>query len=170
MKLILPFALLFAVWSACNLGEDRRQTSAPSNSTSAPGNSTSAPAAKATPDREEVKRELIRIANSVAQAAKDGDVTFLAKITTDDFQLTDIDGKIQNKNKALADVKEERLIRSFEISDEKLVSLDDSTAVLSYTLKVTAKNGRSAKAATTDTFVKQGGEWLLKSEQQTLLK
>ena len=97
-------------------------------------------------------------------------MTYLAKITTDDFQLTDIDGKVKAKNKVLAEIKEEKAVKSFEIVDDKLISFDENSAVLTYTLKVFGKNGRSAKAATTDTFVRQNGEWLLKSEQQTLLR
>jgi hypothetical protein len=163
MKILLPFALLAFVWTFCGLGDKLEKSSTGDRPAS---NS----AVKQAPDRDAVKRELVSLANDIANAAKDGDVTFLAKITTDDFQLTDIDGKVQNKNKALADVKEEKGIKSFDISDEMLVSLEEASAVLSYTLKVTAKNGRSAKAATTDTYVKKDGSWLLKSEQQTLLK
>jgi len=91
-------------------------------------------------------------------------------LATDDFRLTDVDGKIKSKNQVLAEVKEEKNIRSFDIVDDNLVSLEGSTAVLTYTLKVFGKNGRSAKAGTTDTFVQQDGKWLLKSEQQTLLR
>lgn len=127
-------------------------------------------AVKQAPDRDAVKRELVDLVKEIATAAKDGDVTYLAKVTTDDFQLTDIDGKVQNKNKALADVKEEKGIRSFEITDEKLVSLDEDSAVMSYMLKVFGKNGRSAKAQTIDTFAKKDGKWLLKTEQQTLVR
>ena len=163
MKILLPFAFITLAWTFCGLGDNLEKSSTGDKQASNQ-------AVKPAQDRDAVKRELVSLANDIANAAKDGDVTFLAKITTDDFQLTDIDGKVQNKNKALADIKEEKMIRSFDISDEKLVSLEDSSAVLSYTLKVTAKNGRSAKAATTDTYVKKDGSWLLKSEQQTLLK
>lgn len=163
MKILLPFALISLAWTFCGLGDKLEKSSTGDRPAS---NS----AVKQAPDREAIKRELVSLANDIATAAKDGDITFLAEATTDDFQLTDIDGKVQNKNKALADVKEEKVIKSFDISDEKLVSLDESSAVLTYTLKVTAKNGRSAKAATTDTYVKKDGKWLLKSEQQTLLK
>lgn len=162
MKLLFPLAVIAAVWTFCGLGDKLEKSTG--------DKSASNTAVKQAPDRDAVKKELVSLANDIATAAKDGDVTYLAKITTDDFQLTDIDGKVQNKNKALADVKEEKGIKSFDISDEKLVSLDETSAVLSYTLKVTAKNGRSAKAATTDTYVKKDGNWLLKSEQQTLLK
>lgn len=163
MKILLPFALISLAWTFCGLGDKLEKSSTGDKSATNT-------AAKPAQDRDAVKRELVSLANDISTAAKDGDVSFLAKITTDDFQLTDIDGKVQNKNKALADVKEEKGIKSFDISDEKLVSLDETSAVLSYTLRVTAKNGRSAKAATTDTYVKKDGSWLLKSEQQTLLK
>ncbi|MEQ1605787.1 MAG: nuclear transport factor 2 family protein [Pyrinomonadaceae bacterium] len=160
MKILLPFALLAAV-SVCGLGEkDQRTTSEP------PANVVVKPAQ----DRDAVKRQLVSLANEITTAAKDGDVNFLAKATTDDFVFTDVDGSVKSKNKALAEVKEERAIKTFDISNENLVSLDESTAVLTYTLKVTAKNGRSARAATTDTYVKKDGKWMLKSEQQTLLK
>jgi hypothetical protein len=163
MKLLLPFAVLFAMWFACSdLNDDKQGTA---NEKTASGQQ-----AKQTQDREAVRKELVSLANSIATAAKDGDVSYLAKIATDDFQLTDVDGKIKSKNQALAEVKEEKAIRSFDITDDKLVSLDDTAAVLTYTLKVYGKNGRSARAGTTDTFVRQDGKWMLKSEQQTLLR
>ncbi len=163
MKLMLPFALIAAVWTVCGLG-DKKDYPATAEKPAA------TVAVKPAPDRDAVKRELVGLANEISTAAKEGDISFLAEIATDDFKLTDVDGKVSNKNKALADVKEEKAIKSFEITDEKLVSLDEMSAVLTYTLKVTAKNGRSAKAATTDTYVRENGRWKLKSEQQTLLK
>lgn len=162
MKLLLPFALIAAVWTVCGLGENKQ-----TRSEEKPAANT---AAKQAPDRDAVRKELVNVANRISTAAKDGDVTYLAKITTDDFQLTDIDGKVKAKNKVLAEIKEEKAIKSFEIVDDKLISFDENSAVLTYTLKVFGKNGRSAKAATTDTYVRQNGEWLLKSEQQTLLR
>lgn len=162
MKLIIPFAFLTLVWTVCGLGEK--------TDTTVDKQSASNTAAKPAQDRDAVKKELIKLANDIATAAKDGDVTFLAKVTTDDFQLTDVDGKVKNKNKALADVKEEKAIKSFDITDEDLVSLDETTGVLSYTLKVYAKNGQSAKAKTIDTYVRRDGKWQLKSEMQTIVK
>lgn len=163
MKILLPFGLIFAVWTFCGLGGALEKSTSPDKQASNQ-------AVKPAQDRTAVKKELVSLANDISTAAKDGDITYLADITTDDFQLTDVDGSVKSKNKALAEVKEEKGIRSFDISDENLVSLDETSAVLSYTLKVSGKNGRSAKAKTTDTFVKKDGKWLLKSEQQTLLK
>ena len=155
-------AMIAAIWTFCGLGNTQN--------TATEQKPAANQAAKLAPDRESVRRELVNLANQIAQAAKDGDISYLSKIATDDFRLTDVDGKIKSKNQVLAEVKEEKTIRSFDIVDDRLVSLDSSTAVLTYTLKVFGKNGRSAKAGTTDTFVQQDGKWLLKSEQQTLLR
>lgn len=168
MKLLLPFAMIAAMWAGC--GELAKLKEPSSGGPSSGDNPAANRAAKPAIDREAVKRELIDLANEITTAAKDGDVSFLAKVSTEDFQFTDIDGKVKSKNKTLAEVKEERALRSFEITDEKLVTVDESSAVLSYTLKVTAKNGRTAKAATTDTYVREDGKWLIKSQQQTLLR
>jgi len=162
MKVLFPFALIFAIWMVCGGLADKET----STDQKPPANQASKPVQ----DRESVRKELVRLANDISTAAKDGDISYLSRIATDDFQLTDVDGKIKTKNQALAEVKEEKNIKSFDIIDDKLVSLDDTTAVLTYTLKVYGKNGRSARAGTTDTFVKQDGKWMLKSEQQTLLK
>lgn len=160
--------MIAAMWAACG---ELAKLKEPSSSGPSSGDSpASNQAATPTIDRDAAKRELVDLANEITNAAKEGDVSFLAKVSTEDFQFTDIDGKIKSKNKTLAEVKEERAVRSFEITDEKLVTVDESSAVLSYTLKVTAKNGRTAKAATTDTYVREGGEWLIKSQQQTLLR
>lgn len=166
MKLLLPFALLAAMWAVCGKLGEIKESKPTDDRPVAVSNQASKPAL----DREAIKSELIALANDILNASKDGDVTFLAKIATDDFKFTDIDGKVRDKNKTLAEVKEEKAIRSAEITDERLVAADESSAVLSYTLKVTAKNGRSAKASVTDTYVREDGEWRIKSEQQTLLK
>jgi hypothetical protein len=163
MKLI-PLAIIVLMWFACGIGDKKDGATIEQPRADQPV------AEAPVQDREAVRKELISLANRIATAAKDGDVSYLAGIATDDFQLTDVDGKVKSKNKALSEVQEERNIRSFELTDEKLVSLDESTAVLSYTLKVYGKNGRSARALTTDTYVRQNGRWLIKSEQQTLLK
>lgn len=178
MNLVIPFALIAAV-TICGIGEKRNSTPSansepsssdrPSSSSPERSSSTPTPTPKPSMNRDEVQDELVSLANDIAQASMDGDVSFIAKSTTDDFQFTDIDGSVKSKNKTLAEVKQQKQIKSFEIVNEKLISLDESTAVLTYTLKVTAKNGGKLSASTIDTYAKQDGEWLLKTEQQTLL-
>jgi hypothetical protein len=114
--------------------------------------------------------ELSNLANDLTDAAARGDITFIASNTTDDFELTDVDGKVQNKNKALAGIKEEKSVRSWAITDIELASADEQSAVLRYVLNVTLKSGQSGRARTIDNYVRQNGKWLLKSEQQTIIK
>ena len=122
------------------------------------------------PDKETVLNELVKLENDITRAALNGDITLLVKNTTDDFELTGVDGKVQNKNEALADIKKEKNIKSFSITDADLLSFNDDTAVLQYTQNVTLKTGQSGRARVTDTFVKKDGSWIVKSEQQTMMK
>jgi hypothetical protein len=165
MKLLAIFAVLGFAMTICGLGE---KVNSPSQSGPANQSSNAAPAK--VQDRDTVKSELVRLVNDIAQASVDGDITKLTRVTTDDFELTDVNGKVQNKNEALADVKKERTIRSWTISEADLTTLTDDTAVLKYLLSLTLKNGRSGKARITETFVRKNGEWLLRSTQQTMVK
>jgi hypothetical protein len=140
------------------------------NQDQGPANISQAPRSTPKPDKDAVKTELLRIEQDMTQAAFDGDITELVKNTTDDFKLTGVDGKVQNKNEALADVKKEKSIRNFSITDPDLMSFSDDSAVLAYTLNVTLKSGQSGRARVTDSFVKQNEKWLIKSEQQTMIK
>ena len=167
MKLLAIFVVLGFATTFCNLGEKL-------NSSSQSGPANQAPPANAArlkaPDRDSVKNELVRLINDIAQASVDGDIVTLTKVTTDDFEQTDVEGKVQNKNEALAEVKKEKSIRSWSITQTELTTLTDDTAVMKYLLSLTLKNGRSGKARVTETFVKEDGDWLLKSSHQTMVK
>lgn len=170
MKSILAFGVLAAVLAFCNLSEKLKQSSETTSSgpSKPPAANQSAP--RPALDRESLKRELLTIENDLTEAAMNGDITMLAKNTTDDFELTGADGKVQNKNQALQDVKREKNIRGWAITDGELVSATEDAAVLRYVLNVTLKTGQSGRAKVTDTFVKRDGKWLIQSEQQTLIK
>lgn len=168
MKLLAVLAVLGFAMTFCNLGErlgSSSQPGPPANQ-SQPANAVPAKAR----DRETVKNELVRLINDIAQASVDGDITTLTRVTTDDFELTDVEGKVQNKNEALADVKKEKSIKSWSITETELTTLTDDTAVMKYLLSLTLKNGRSGKARVTETFVREDGEWLLRSTQQTMVR
>ncbi|NOT49016.1 MAG: nuclear transport factor 2 family protein [Acidobacteria bacterium] len=167
MKLIAIIGALGFAMTFCNLSEKLRSGSQPGPGTSNQA-ANSAPAKG--PDRDSVKNELVRLVNDIADASVDGDIAMLSKVTTDDFQITDVDGKVQNKNEALADVKKEKSIKSWTITEAELSTLTDDTAVLKYLLSLTLKNGRSGKARITDTFTGKDGNWLLRSSQQTMVK
>jgi hypothetical protein len=166
MKLLLaPIALILAVMF-CNLGDKQQSDTGGQRS----GSNQPPPTQRPAFDKTAVRTELTNLANDLTDAAARGDITFIANNTTDDFELTDVEGKVQNKNKALAGIKEEKSVRSWAITDIELSSADEQSAVLRYVLNVTLKTGQSGRARTVDTYVKQNGRWLLRSEQQTMIK
>ncbi len=167
MRAILALTLLLSAAGICNLSD--RTVSGPQGGPSNNDVPANAAPAKAE-DRESVKNELVRLVNEIADASVDGDVAMLTDITTDDFQLTDVEGKVQNKKQALADVKKETSIKTWTITEAELTADTADTAVLNYLLTIELKSGQSGKARITDTFSKQGGRWLLRSSQQTMVK
>ncbi len=165
MKLVPVFAILALVMYVCGIGDNTRQAEAPPSNAAAPLKPT-----PATTDKEALKAELLKMEDEMTQAALNGDITLLAKNTTDDFKLVGVDGKIQNKNEALADVKKEKNIKAFLITDGELLGFSEDSAVLVYTQNITLKTGQSGKARVTDSFVKKDGRWMIKSEQATMIK
>ena len=163
MKSILTFAVLFAALSLCNL-TDKSKPDANSNASN--------PQAASSPgiDRVELTIELMRLENELTTAAFNGDISTLANYIADDFSGTGVDGVTQNKNELLGSIKPDKVTKSWKITDGELVSATEDSAVLTYIQNQTLKDGRTFRARVTDTFVKRNGRWLIKSEQQTLMK
>jgi hypothetical protein len=160
MKSLLATAMLVATVSLCNLTDKTKPEPTP----------TPAKFGGSVSDREAVRAELLQIANEMTTASLAGDIATLAPHIADDFSGTSYDGKVQNKNQTLAATKPDRITKSWKITDAQLTSLDQDSAVLTYVQTQTARNGRSVSARITDTFVKRNGQWLVKSEQQTLMR
>jgi len=170
MNVTLAVAALAAVMTFCNLSALTKKAEQPPQNAAGPAPTRQQPAPKPTLDKNALKRELVQMEMEMTEASMKGDISLIAKNTTDDFELTNPDGKVQNKNQALADVKEEKNIKSWTLTDAELVSASDDSAVLKYVMGVVLKTGQSGKARVTDTFVKKDGRWMIKSEQQTLMK
>ena len=181
MKSIPAAILLIAILSLCNL-TDKSKPTANSNSANAnriekqntagpdhpnQGNSNSSNPAK---DREALKVELMKIEYEVTTASFAGDTSTLASYVADDYSGTGVDGSTQNKKQLLAATKPDKVTRDWRITDGEVVSSSEDSAVLTYIQTQTLKNGRTYRARVTDTFVKRNGSWLVKSEQQTLIK
>jgi hypothetical protein len=159
MKSILAVAALVATLSLCNLTDKLKPAPSPT-----PSPTTSSA------DRAVVLAELMKLESELTTASLNGDISTLAPYIADDYSGTSFDGKVQTKNQVLASTKPEKNIKSWKITEAQLVSFDGNSAVLSYVQTLTARNGRTASARITDTFVKKDGRWLVKSEQQTLMK
>lgn len=160
MKSIFAVATLVAALSLCNLTDRTKPNATPSPDA----------ASKAQADRQTVLAELLQIESDMTTASLNGDISTLAPHIADDYSGTGFDGRTQNKNQLLAATKPDRITKSWKITDAELVSFDGNSAVLSYVQSQTARNGRTARARISDTFVKRDGRWLVKSEQQTLMR
>jgi hypothetical protein len=165
MKSISAVVVLMATLSLCNLSDKLK----PEANSNAPDKNS---AAKPNPDadREAVLTELMKLEYEMTTASLNGDISTLATHIADNYVGTAYDGSMQNKNQLLASTKPDKITKSWKITDAKLVSLSDDSAVLTYTQSQTSRSGRTARARITDTFIKQNGRWLVSAEQQTILK
>jgi hypothetical protein len=162
MKIIPVLAFLLATLSLCNLSEKLKPE--------ANSNSQTEQKASPTPDREALTVELMKIEYEITTASFNGDISTLASYMADDYSGTGADGVTQNKNQVLAATKRDNVTKSWKITDGQLSSFSVDSAVLTYIQSQTLRNGRTYRARVTDTFVKRDGRWLVKSEQQTLIK
>ncbi len=182
MNSIIAVFFLIAILSLCNLTE-KSKPSANSNSANTNSTETQKPAAESdhgsqsssnssapATDRATVTVELMKIEYDLTTASFAGDISTLASYMADDYSGTGVDGRTQNKNQILAATKPDKVTKSWKISDGELVSVSDDSAVLTYVQSQTLRDGRTFRARVTDTFVKRNGRWLVKSEQQTLMK
>ena len=177
MKSILAVTLLMATLSLCNLADKSKPAndSAPTNANTAQDHHDSGPANGDTTQNRDLDRgaltaELMKIEYEVTTASFKGDISTLATYVADDYYGTNADGTSQNKNQLLSGLKPDRVTKEWKITDGQLVSASEDTAVLNYIQAETLRNGRTVRARITDTFVKRNGRWLVKSEQQTLMR
>ena len=184
MNSILAVAVLIAVLSLCNLtGKPKPESNSnsPDKNTSetrkpaesghdSESSSNRSSASDAASDRAALTIELMKLEYELTTASFAGDISTLATFVADDYSGTGADGKTQNKNELLASTKPDKITKSWKITDGELVSATEDSAVLTYIQSVTLRDGRTFRARVTDTFVKRNGRWLVKSEQQTLMR
>jgi hypothetical protein len=175
MKSIFAITFLIATLSLCNLADKSKPDaeSGPSNANSAQDHSGPSNANRVQSrevDREALTVELMKLEYNLTTASFKGDISTLADLMADDYLGTSADGSTQNKNQVLSTIKPDRVTKDWKITDGQLVSATEDTAVLNYIQQQTLRNGRTFRARVTDTFVKRNGRWLVKSEQQTLMK
>jgi hypothetical protein len=163
MKALLAGMIFLAALSLCNLTE-KMKSGGDSNTQRQTANTNTAG------DRETLTVELMKIEGEITSASFKGDISTLASYIADDYSGTGADGKTQNKNQVLAATKPDKTTKSWKITGGQLSSFSDDSAVLTYVQSQTLRNGRTYSARVTDTFVKRDGRWLVKLEQQTLMK
>lgn len=168
MKSILAVAVIFAALSLCNLTDKSKPDANANVDRPAPANraETSEPRI----DRVALTVELMKLEQELTNASFNGDISTLASYIADDYSGTGADGVTQNKNQLLSSTKPDKITKSWKITEGELISATEDSAVLAYIQSQTLKDGRTFRARVTDTFVKRNGRWLIKSEQQTLMR
>jgi hypothetical protein len=184
MKSIFAVAMLSIVLSLCNL-TDKSKPDANSNSSNkntaetqntgkddhqSQNQANRSNSNDTAPDRAALTVELMKLEYKLTTASFAGDISTLATFVADDYSGTGADGKTQNKNQLLASTKPDKITKTWKITDGELVSATEDSAVLTYIQNQTLRDGRTFRARVTDTFIKRNGQWLVKSEQQTLMR
>ena len=166
MKQALMIALLLAA-SACTLSDrlpDSEKATAPSPSGSTPVS----PAPR--DDKTDTLRELVDTEKRWKEAKFKGDTKTLETIFADEFSNVAENGKTYNKSEWIAVWKRgDPTVKSWEIGEERLDSLEKERATLTYIITIKYKNSKVARSRDTDTFIKRDGRWQVIASQSSML-
>ena len=174
MKLLLLFALMALVLSACNLKGTRTDNN--SRSVSSGGATNSAGSGTNTESNQSnsnsgasedaALQQLVAIEQQWKQAKASGDSSTLEKIFADEFTNTDPNGKSYNKAQWIKVFKGGvPNLKSWNISEPKLVSFAGNTATLTLLITYSLKRGPDERSRDTDTFVRRDERWQVVSSQ-----
>lgn len=168
MKLILAAALLAVTLSLCNLTEKFKGTNSNQSNVGSAAN-TNGSNSQANSDA--VLKELTELEFKWKAAKAKGDTATLQEVFADEFINEDEKGKTYNKAEWISVLKRgEPTLKSWTISDTKLVSFGGETATMTLNIHRTYKNGRDSRVLDTDKFVKRDGRWQVVASQSTLSK
>ena len=170
MKLILPITLLAVTLSLCNLTEKFKGTNSNQSNVGSSANTNSANASSQA-NKDAVLKELTDLESKWKAASAKGDTATLQEVFADEFINEDSKGKTYNKAQWISIFKRGNpTLKSWTISDPKLVSSSGDTAAMTLNVHLIYKNGREIRVLDTDKFVKRDGRWQVVSSQSTLLK
>jgi len=166
---MLSVALLAITLSLCNLTERFKGTNSnqanpgsTANTNTANGNSQA--------NGDAVLKELTELEFKWKEAGAKGDTATLQQVYADEFTNEDENGKTYNKTQWISLFRNGNpTLKSWTITDTKLVSVGAETATMRLNIYRTYKNGRDKRSLDTDKFVKRDGRWQVVSSQSTLL-
>lgn len=169
MKLILPLALLALTLSLCNLSEKFKGTNSNQSNVGSSANTNTANS-NSQANSDAVLKELTELENKWKAAGAKGDTATLQEIFADEFTNQDENGKNYNKAEWTKLFRRGTTLKSWTISDQKLVSFGGDTATMTMNSHSTYSRGREKRVFDTDKFVKRDGRWQVVASQSTLLK
>lgn len=170
MKLFLPAALLAVTLSLCNLTEKFKGTNSNQSNVGSSANTNSANS-NSQANNDTVLKELTELEFKWKAASAKGDTATLQEVFADEFTNADENGKTYNKAEWISLFKRGNpTLKSWTISDTKLVSFGGDTATMTLNVHLTYKKGRDKRVRDTDTFIKRDGRWQVVASQSTLSK
>jgi hypothetical protein len=170
MKLVFPAALLAVTLSLCNLTEKFKGTNSNQPNSGSLAN-TNTPNSNPQADNDAVLKELTELENKWKAASARGDLATLQEVFADEFKNADENGKSYNKAEWISVFKRGNpTLKSWTISDAKLVSFGDGTATMTLTVDLTYTRGRKKRVLDTDKFVRRDGRWQVVSSHSALSK
>ena len=111
-----------------------------------------------------IRREFVRIERLIAKAGIAGDSASIDKFLAEDFMLSLPDGKVQNKEQYLKQVKPQKNLATIGMENID-IKLEGESAALTGVVVYNFKNGAIYKGKFTDKFVKSDGQWKIISSQ-----
>lgn len=170
MKLVLMIVLVVLAASSCNFYSEPASKNQ-AQSTTTPAASPAQSGSSSAPDKKaDILRELVDTERRWKEAKFKGDVKTLETIFADEFTNVADNGKTYNKAEWIAVWKRgDPTIKSWEISDERLESMEGDKAIITFIITLKYKNSKVARSRDTDTFIKRDGRWQVLSSQSSML-
>ena len=170
MKLVFPAALLAVTLALCNLSEKFKGTNSNTSNLGSAANTNTANG-NSQAGNDAILKELTDLELRWKEARGRGDTATLQQVFADEFINADENGKTYSKAEWINAFKGgDPTLKSWTISDTKLVSFGGETATMTLNVHSTYKKGRDKRSLDTDKFVKRDGRWQVVSSQSTLLK
>ncbi|GEM_PF-3006950 len=133
----------------------------------------SAQTAESTLSRSTPRGQVAESSRAVLEAQKTKDPGAIKHLLADDFTLVGSDGRTYDREE-LMDATHEGRLQSYQMYNEKVISVSDEAILVTYDAIITASEGDNGYAPryqrVSDLWTTQGDQWRLKFEQATPLR
>lgn len=109
----------------------------------------------------DLERESLEALSTAGEAAP-----FYERVLADDVLVLMPGGMVIDDRQQVVDSMRDAVWDSFDMSDERVLELDDAAAVVTYRA-VALRGGTEYTALCNSTYVRRGGDWKLAVHQQT---
>jgi hypothetical protein len=115
-----------------------------------------------------MRRELLELEERGWRALVDGNgPDFYEDVCTEDAVMLFPGGMVLDRDDAIEGLRQAPPWATYELSDTRVVPLDDDAAVVVYRVTAQRDGDEPYRAAMSSTYVRRGGAWKLAVHQQT---